>query len=145
MRDAQLLAIARLLRKVAPFCPVTKYADMPDVQASVIAKAEEIEQGIAEDLRVAEDQRKAYLQIEALRHVYPQATGLSHIAGLAVRDVLKAKRRRGRVVPWDWDAKTADVSEVHQMLKGFAEDPTGDNGVMVVRAVRQALFDEEPR
>lgn len=138
----QMVAIARLLRKVAPFCPTTRFADMPDVQASVIAKAEEIEQGVAEDPRGREDARKALLQIEVLRHVYPKATGLSHMVGLAVRDLLKVMgSKRGRVVVWDEDEKIANVAEVHEMLKGFAADPTGDNGTMVVRAVRQALFD----
>lgn len=42
--------------------------------------------------------------------------------------------------PMDWAAyvKVANQPNVHEVLQGFAEDPTGDNGVMVVRTVLEA-------
>lgn len=41
----------------------------------------------------------------------------------------------------DWDAAEciSNIPEVHELLQGFSEDPTGDNGTMVVREVMRAL------
>lgn len=43
--------------------------------------------------------------------------------------------------PADWTAceRIADLPAVDEALRGFSEDPTGDNGTMVVRAVLESL------
>ena len=42
---------------------------------------------------------------------------------------------------WERCQQLADLPAVHEVLDGFQADPTGDNGVMVVREVLRALFD----
>lgn len=41
---------------------------------------------------------------------------------------------------WIECQRIADVEDVHELLKAFSEDPTGDNGVMVVREIRRSVL-----
>lgn len=43
-----------------------------------------------------------------------------------------------RTVPWEDAAAISDVPEVFETMQTFAQDPTGDNGTYVVRAVMAA-------
>ncbi|MCY1289752.1 hypothetical protein D9M69_397000 [compost metagenome] len=44
-------------------------------------------------------------------------------------------------LPGEWERcqQLADLPSVHEVLQGFSDDPTGDNGIMVVREVFRAL------
>lgn len=40
---------------------------------------------------------------------------------------------------WKEAEAIANLPEIHEALQGFSEDPTGDNGTVVVREIMRAI------
>jgi hypothetical protein len=55
-----------------------------------------------------------------------------------------ARGRREEAADWAECERIANLPEVDEVLRGFSEDPTGDNGAMVVRAVLESLAAPTP-
>lgn len=74
-------------------------------------------------------------------------TGAGEKRSVVLRALMQAAYSQGAVrgagagLPRDWRAfeAIADQHDVRDALQGFSEDPTGDNGTVIVRAVVLAL------
>lgn len=60
-------------------------------------------------------------------------------AMMADRAANDAAAQPAEPVKWEDAQRITDLPEVDELLQGFAEDPTGDAGTMIVRAVMQAV------
>lgn len=58
---------------------------------------------------------------------------------LNARDEQLAQQHQGESVAWETAERTANVPAVHEALQMFSDDPTGDAGTSLVRAVLEAV------